>query len=294
MRLGIDLGGTKTEAVILADDGRVLHRERRPTPARDGYEAILRTIVELTHELEAKAGVQCTVGIGTPGSISAKTGFLKNSNTQALNGKPVLEDLQRALKRDIRIQNDATCFALAEAASGAGRGKHVVFGIIIGTGVGGGVVVGGSAHDGPNHIAGEWGHNVLDPAGPDCYCGKKGCVETLLSGPALEREYGQGVDAATVVARMQQGEPEARAAIDTYVARFGKALANVVNILDPDIVVLGGGLSAIERLTRDTQSAMAPWLFNDMVATTIVKNELGDSAGVSGAACLWPLGLLER
>jgi fructokinase len=288
MRLGIDLGGTKTEGVVLADDGRVVYRERRPTPARDGYEAILRTIVELTGDLETKAGVTCTVGIGTPGSLSAKTGFLKNSNTQALNGKPVREDLQQALQREVRIQNDANCFALAEAASGAGRGKHVVFGIIVGTGVGGGVVIGGAAHDGPNHIAGEWGHNVLEPDGPDCYCGKRGCVETLLSGPALERAYGQGVDAATVVARMQAGEREARAAIDTYVTRFGKALASVVNILDPDVVVLGGGLSAIERLTRETQSAMAPWLFNDVVATPIVKNELGDSAGVIGAAWLWP------
>lgn len=287
MRIGIDLGGTKTEGVVLDHSGAVVLRERRPTPASDGYDAILRTIVDLVRELEARIAVDCSVGIGTPGSLSVKTGNLKNSNTQALNGRPILQDLSAALAREIRIQNDANCFALAEAVAGAGRGKNVVFGIILGTGVGGGIVINGRAHDGPNHVAGEWGHNVLEDDGPGCYCGKRGCVETLLSGPGFARDYGHGVDASEIVRRAATDDG-ARAALDRYVKRFGKALAIVVDILDPDIVVLGGGLSSIERLTCDTHAAMAPYVFNDTIATPIVKNQLGDSAGVIGAAWLWP------
>ena len=288
MRIGIDLGGTKTEGVLLAPDGSIVHRERRATPASEGYEAILGTIVSLIIDLKKRAGRPCSIGIGTPGSISVKTGMLKNSKTTALNGMPLQQDLQATLTQDVRIQNDANCFALAEAVSGAGRGARVVFGIILGTGVGGGIVIDRQVHDGPNHVAGEWGHNVLEPDGPACYCGKRGCVETLLSGPGLARDYGQGVEGPEVVRRAEQGEAAAVAAMQRYIVRFGKALSYVVNILDPDVIVLGGGLSSIPRLTRDTPEAVAGVIFNDTFATPIVKNELGDSAGVIGAAWLWP------
>ncbi len=290
MRIGIDLGGTKTEGVLLAPDGSIVHRERRPTPASEGYDAILGTIVSLILELKKRAGRPCSIGIGTPGSISVKTGMLKNSNTQCLNGMPLQQDLQATLTQDVRIQNDANCFALAEAVSGAGRGHRVVFGVILGTGVGGGIVVDRVVHDGPNHVAGEWGHNVLDPDGPDCYCGKKGCVETLLSGPAIARDDGRGLDGPEVVGRAEAGEPHALRTMERYVQRLGKALSYVVNILDPDVIVLGGGLSSIPRLTRDTVPAIASAIFNDTFATPVLKNELGDSAGVIGAAWLWPVG----
>lgn len=287
MRIGIDLGGTKTEGVLLAPDGSIVHRERRPTPAEDGYEAILGTIVALIIDLKKRAGKPCSIGIGTPGSISVKTGMLKNSNTVALNGMPLLQDLENTLRQSVRIQNDANCFALAEAKSGAGRGKRVVFGVILGTGVGGGIVLDGNVHDGPNHVAGEWGHNVLEPTGPECYCGKRGCVETLVSGPGLARDDGRGLEGPEVVARAEAGEPHAVQSLDRYVTRLGHALSYVVNILDPDIIVLGGGLSGISRLTRDVPAAVRATLFNDTFATPIVTNELGDSAGVIGAAWLW-------
>lgn len=288
MRIGIDLGGTKTEGVLLDPLGNVVHRERRPTPAAAGYDAILGNILTVILALKKIAGQPCSIGIGTPGSLSVKTGLLKNSNTQALNGMPLLQDLQNTLRQSVRLQNDANCFALAEAKSGAGRGKRVVFGVILGTGVGGGIVIDGVVHDGPNHVAGEWGHNVLDPDGPACYCGKRGCVETLLSGPGLARDYGQNVEAPEIVARAERGDQGAKSALDRYVTRLGRALSVVVNILDPDIIVLGGGVSGIARLTKDAPAAVMQSIFNDTFATPIVTNELGDSAGVIGAAWLWP------
>ena len=189
LRIGIDLGGTKTEGIVMDDDGHILARERRPTPQADGYEAILRNIRALVLDLDQKAGESCRVGIGTPGALSARTGCLKNSNTVCLNGMPIREDLEGILARPVRIANDANCFALSEALDGAGKGYGVVFGVILGTGVGGGIVFHGKLHEGPQHIAGEWGHNVLEAGGPPCYCGKRGCVETFLSGPGLVRDY---------------------------------------------------------------------------------------------------------
>jgi fructokinase len=291
MRLGIDLGGTKTEGVILGDDDNVLFRERRPTPAADGYDAILSNIVDIVGHLEKQVGVHCSVGIGTPGSTDRATQLLKNSNTVCLNGQPVQADLVGLLGREVRLANDANCFALAEAQSGAGRGAGVVFGVILGTGVGGGVIMHGAVHAGPNDLAGEWGHNVLDPNGPDCYCGKRGCLETLCSGPGLaadhERVHGEKVTTQEIVARAAQGDPRAVDTMDRYVGRLGRALAVVVNIMDPDAIVLGGGLSAIERLPHDLPKAMAPYTFNAASGTRIVRNTLGDSAGVIGAAWLW-------
>jgi len=287
MRIGIDLGGTKTEGVLLDPLGTVVHSERRPTPAAEGYDAILGNILTVILALKKIAGQPCSIGIGTPGSLSVKTGLLKNSNTQALNGMPLLQDLQNTLRQSVRLQNDANCFALAEAKSGAGRGKRVVFGVILGTGVGGGIVIDGVVHDGPNHVAGEWGHNVLEPDGPACYCGKRGCVETLLSGPGLARDYGQNVEAPEIVARAERGDQVAKSALDRYVTRLGRALSVVVNILDPDVIVLGGGMSNTQRLYATIPKLWRAWIFSDRVDTRLVRNAHGDSSGVRGAARLW-------
>jgi fructokinase len=291
-RIGIDLGGTKTEGVVMDAAGAILERERRPTPQADGYRAILATVCELVRELERRAGQRCHVGIGTPGAISTRTNTLKNSNTVCLNGQPIHTDLSRLLERPVRIANDANCFALSEALDGAGRGEPVVFGVILGTGVGGGIVVNGQIIEGLQHIAGEWGHNILEPDGPGCYCGRRGCIETLLSGPGLARDYAAhggepGLDAATIVARATI-EPAAAAAMQRYLDHFGRALATVINILDPHVVVLGGGMSNIERLYSDARAAVAHHVFNDELRTRIVRNVHGDSSGVRGAAQLWP------
>lgn len=292
LRIGIDLGGTKTEGIVMDAGGNILHRLRRPTPQPDGYGAILGNVNSLARELERQAGSPCSVGIGTPGAISTKTGFLKNSNTVCLNGKPVKQDLERLLGREIRIANDANCFALSEALDGAGQDGGVVFGVIMGTGVGGGVVFQGRLHEGPQHIAGEWGHNVLDASGPPCYCGKRGCVETFLSGPGLLADYRtHGGDrdhtVPDVVRLAEQGDPLADAAMNRYLDRFGRALAVVINILDPDVVVLGGGMSNIDRLYTAGRDAVANYLFSDELRTPIVRNHHGDSSGVRGAAQLW-------
>ena len=276
------------------DAGRILHRERRPTPQADGYDAVLGNIVTLVTALEAQVGAPCRVGIGTPGAISSKTGCLKNSNTVCLNGQPVKQDLERLLAREIRIANDANCFALSEALDGAGRGHGVVFGVIIGTGVGGGIVFHGRLHEGPQHIAGEWGHNVLDPDGPRCYCGRRGCVETFLSGPGLVHDYrAHGGDATldtqAIVQRATAGDSACEAAMQRYLDRFGQALAVVINILDPDAVVLGGGMSNIARLYTEGRERIARHVFNDELRTAILPHVHGDSSGVRGAAQLWPV-----
>src|SRR5262245_7844893 len=287
--IGVDLGGTKIEAVALSSEGEVLARKRVPTAAERGYEAILASIADLVGEMRAAVPAAARVGIGTPGSLSARHGTLKNSNTLCLNGKPILGDLERRLGVPVRLENDANCFALAEARLGAARGKEVVFGVILGTGVGGGIAIGGRIWSGPQHIAGEWGHHVIDPEGPSCYCGARGCVETLLSGPALERAYGDAggdAGAAEIAARAARGETSAAAVFDAYLARFGRALANLINILDPDVVVLGGGLSNIDALYTRGRAEVARCVFNDELRTPIVRNELGDSAGVFGAALL--------
>lgn len=292
-RIGIDLGGTKTEGLVIDNAGRELARLRRPTPAQAGYDAILASIAALVRDLEQQMGAPCRVGIGTPGALSMRTGCLKNSNTVCLNGKPIRQDLEKLLARDIRLANDANCFALSEAIDGAGHGHGVVFGVILGTGVGGGLVFHGRLHEGPQHIAGEWGHNVLDAHGPACYCGKAGCVETLLSGPGLARDYQQhGGDPAhrahDIVAAAANGHLAAEAAMQRYLDRFGRALAQVINILDPDAVVLGGGLSNIDRLYHEGREHIARHLFNDEMRTVLARNIHGDSSGVRGAAALWP------
>lgn len=303
LRIGIDLGGTKTEGLVMDEAGAELLRQRRSTPTAQGYAAIVAGVVALVAHLETAVGQSCRVGIGTPGAISAGTGRLKNSNTTCLNGQPLLDDLQRQLARPVRLANDANCFALSEAIDGAARDAAVAFGVILGTGVGGGIVVRGRLLEGLQHIAGEWGHNVLEPDGPPCYCGKRGCVETLLSGPGLLRDYraagGSVTSAADIVAGSQAGEPLAAAALERYLDRFGRALSVVVNILDPDVVVLGGGMSNIESLYTVGRARLGRYVFaaqgdattgaaaTPELLTPVKRNVHGDSSGVRGAAQLW-------
>ena len=290
MVIGIDLGGTKIEGVVLGDDLHPLERRRLPTERERGYEHIVERVAGMVGALRASAPGCDVVGIGTPGSLSARDGTLKNSNTTCLNGRPLQADLERRLGLRVLLENDANCFALAEARAGAGQGRAMVFGVILGTGVGGGIVHEGRIWVGPQHIAGEWGHHAIDPSGPACYCGQRGCVETMISGPALEVAYraagGSPATAAEVAARAAAGEPRATAVVDRYLDRFGRALANVINILDPDVVVLGGGVSRLETLYTRGRDAVARYVFNDELRTPIVPNRLGDSAGVIGAALL--------
>ncbi|MHB8455093.1 MAG: ROK family protein [Acidiferrobacterales bacterium] len=307
LRIGIDLGGTKTEGILMDQSGEILARVRRATPQQEGYLAVLGNIQRLVQDLDRRAGAVCRVGIGTPGSISARTGLLKNSNTACLNGHPLEQDLAILLDRPVRIANDANCFALSEAIDGAGRGHAIVFGAILGTGVGGGIVVHGRLLAGAQHIAGEWGHNPLERDGPSCYCGQRGCVETLISGPGLERDYadfgtadagttmmghagsgGSPMDARTIIERTRAGDDRAEAAVRRYLERFGRALATVINILDPDAVILGGGLSNINRLYDEGRAQVEKHVFNDELRTLILRNIHGDSSGVRGAARLWP------
>ncbi len=300
LRIGIDLGGTKTEGVVLDASGRELQRERCRTPTAKGYEAILSNVVDLIGRMESAVGQRCRVGIGTPGAISVDNGRLKNSNTTCLIGRPLRDDLEQRLARTIRIANDANCFALSEARDGGGRGAEVVFGVILGTGVGGGIVVRGKLVQGAQHIAGEWGHNVLEMDGPDCYCGKRGCVETFLSGPGFVRDYAAvpgNLTAADVVARAATGDLHARAALERYNDRLARALSVVVNILDPDVIVLGGGMSNVETIYPAVAARLAPLVFAAEsetgsstaanVRTAVVRNAHGDSSGVRGAAFLW-------
>jgi fructokinase len=287
-RIGIDLGGTKIEGVVLDPAGVQCRRERVPTERERGYAHIVARVAAMVAALRPFAPGCERIGIGTPGSRSARDGTLKNSNTTCLNGRPLGDDLAVRIGLPVVLENDANCFALAEALGGAGRGHAVVFGVILGTGVGGGIVLRGSLWSGPQHIAGEWGHHTVDPAGPACYCGARGCVETLLAGPALARAYGAAggspCDAAEVARRAGAGEPRAVAVLADYCDRFGRALANVIDILDPSVVVLGGGLSNIAALYTDGRDAVARHVFNDELRTPIVPHQLGDSAGVIGAA----------
>ena len=292
LRIGLDLGGTKTEGIVMDEAGRILLRERLPTPQTDGYDAILQNIYTLVRNLEKKTGQACRVGIGTPGAISARTGCLKNSNTVCLNGKPIKTDLEKILGRPIRIANDANCFALSEALDGAGKGHGTVFGVILGTGVGGGIVFHGKLHEGPQCIGGEWGHNILESDGPPCYCGKRGCVETFLSGPGLAQDWRRHggdplFEAKDIVVLAEQGDARAKAAMQRYFDRFGRALSVVINILDPDVIVLGGGMSNIPRLYTDGRDNVARYVFNDELRTKILPHVHGDSSGARGAAQLW-------
>jgi fructokinase len=288
--IGIDLGGTKIEGVVLDPAGAVCRRLRVPTEQERGYAHILERVGGLVAELRPDAPVCDRVGVGAPGSLSARDRTLKNSNTVCLNGRPLLADLEARLGLPVRLENDANCFALAEARAGAGRGHECVFGVILGTGVGGGIVFRGTLWTGSQDIAGEWGHHGIDPAGPSCYCGRRGCVETMLAGPALERAYREAgrplCGVAEVARRAEAGEAAAVAVLECYLDRFGRALANVINILDPSVVVLGGGLSNLAVLYTRGREAVARYVFNDEFRTPIVPNQLGDSGGVIGAALL--------
>lgn len=296
LRIGIDLGGTKIELVALDESGKVLRRRRRPTPQGD-YLATIRVVAELIAAAEDDLGGRGSVGVGIPGAESAATGHIKNANSTCLIGRPLRDDLQRLLQREVRLANDANCFALSEAIDGAGRGAEVVFGVILGTGVGGGIVVNQRVLTGVNRIAGEWGHNPLPSAEeeglppPACYCGRSGCVETWLSGPALSlehwRHHGESLTAEAVGARAGAGDVAANASLQRYERRLAKALAQVINILDPDVIVLGGGLSNLERLYRSVPMLWTAHVFSDEVRTCLLPNAHGDSSGVRGAAWLW-------
>lgn len=309
MRLGIDLGGTKIEIIALDNSGKELLRRRVPTPKGNYYET-LQAIAQLVRDAEAELGQQGSLGIGTPGALSRATGRLKNSNSVALNGQPILQDLESLLQRQVKNSNDANCFALSEATDGAAAGAEVVFGVILGTGVGAGIVVNGHILTGPNGIAGEWGHNPLpwpqahELPGPPCYCGKQGCIETFLSGPGMAKlhqietkssvrpepvegsDSGLVLSAEEIVARAEQGDAACERSLQTYENRLARSLAHVINILDPDVIVLGGGMSNIARLYANVPALWGEWVFSDRVDTKLVKHRFGDSSGVRGAAWL--------
>jgi fructokinase len=293
--LGIDLGGTKIAAVVLDDDGRLLWETRIPTPRGD-YDGTLAAIAAIVADGERATGRRCSIGVGIPGALSPATGLVRNANSTWLIGRPFHQDLERHLGRSVRLANDANCLAVSEAFDGAAAGADVVFAVILGTGVGGGIVVGGRVVTGVNAIAGEWGHNPLPwPAdderpGPPCYCGKHGCIETFLSGPGLAADHarrggaeGRGEE---VVLRAQAGEPIASAVLDAWERRLARSLASVMNILDPDVIVVGGGLSRIARLYERVPALWSAWVFADRVDTRIVPAKHGDASGVRGAARL--------
>jgi fructokinase len=296
VRIGVDLGGTKIEAIALGDDGRELARRRVPTPRHD-YDATIRAIVSLVIGIEQDTGREGSVGVGMPGALSPASGLVKNANSTWLIGRAIDRDLSQALGRPVRCANDANCFALSEATDGAGAGARVVFGVIIGTGTGGGVVVDGRVLTGPNAIAGEWGHNPLpwprddERPGPPCYCGKSGCIETFLSGPGLARDYravtGVDLEASEIAGRAERGEDAAAAALARYEDRIARALAGVLNLLDPDVVILGGGMSRVMRLYDSVPRLWQAWAFSDKIATPLRPPHHGDSSGVRGAAWLW-------
>ena len=297
MRIGIDLGGTKIEIIALSEGGQTLARRRVATPQGD-YAATLAAVGGLVAAVEGELGRRGTVGVGMPGALSKASGLVKNANSTCLIGRPLLADLQLLLGRDVRVANDANCFALSEAVDGSAAGAGVVFGVIIGTGVGGGIVVHGRVLDGANAIAGEWGHNPLPlPSGADlplpaCYCGRAGCVETYLSGPGLARDHAQASSTAltpeAIVAAAAAGDAQCEASLQRYEARLARALAGVINLLDPDVIVLGGGLSNLGRLYERVPDLWRPHVFSDQVETRLVKAMHGDSSGVRGAAWLWP------
>jgi len=286
-KIGIDLGGTKIEGVCLDDKLQTIKRKRVPTNQQNGYRSIVESIVSLTQDL-AKNTPEYSMGICTPGAISKKTGLIKNSNTQCLIGKPLKDDLEKLLEKKITMENDANCFAMAEARIGAAVGYGVVFGVIMGTGVGGGIVIDGKIHKGRTYIAGEWGHHTLHQNGNKCYCGKLGCVETYISGPALEKRWKELTDKTESLTSIVQNlnSDEAKKWKKEFLANFGTGLANVIDILDPDVIVIGGGVSNIDFLYTEGRNAVYQQVFSDLVDTPILKNKLGDSAGVFGAALL--------
>ena len=293
-RIGIDLGGTKIEVAAMAPDGSLGRRHRIPTP--QGYDASIAGIADLVHDIESQLGGSGSVGVGIPGVISPATGLVKNANSIALNGHPFDRDLAEALGRAVRVENDANCFALSEAADGAGAGHHCVFGVILGTGCGGGIVIGGQVLEGRHRIAGEWGHTPLpwptaeESPGILCWCGHRNCLETRIAGPALARDCDgpEAHDASTISARAAAGEAGARAALARHANRLARGLAVVINLLDPDVIVLGGGLSNMDHLYAELPGLLSDFVFSDFVHTPVVRNVHGDSSGVRGAAWLWP------
>jgi fructokinase len=295
LRIGIDLGGTKIEVVAMDAEGRERFRHRVPTPRGD-YGATVEAVASLVAQAEIVVG-SSTVGVGMPGVVSPATGLVKNANSTWLNGRPLSEDLAARLHRPIRLANDANCFALSEATDGAAAGLPVVFGVILGTGVGGGLVVSGRVVTGANAIAGEWGHNPLpwpdagEWPGPPCYCGRTGCLETFLSGPGLARDHqamtGREIDPAGIVAGAATGDADARESVSRYERRLARGLASVINVFDPDAIVLGGGLSNIARLYERVPRLWIEFVFSDVVVTKLVQAVHGDSSGVRGAAWLW-------
>ena len=295
MRIGIDLGGTKIEGIALDDKGNELMRQRVATPAGD-YQGTVQAIYNLVNHIQASLDDVASIGIGTPGSLSPKSGLLRNSNSVCMNGQPVKQDLEKLFEREIRMTNDANCFALSEATDGAAKGKELVFGVIIGTGTGAGIVINGKVLNGANAIAGEWGHNPLPwPAdcerpGPACYCGKHGCIETFLSGPGLSIDYlaatGEQKTAIEIV-ESSKYDAQADACLQRYEDRMARGLAHIINVLDPDVIVLGGGMSNVARLYDNVPKLWKKYVFSDVVSTQLTAPMYGDSSGVRGAAWLW-------
>jgi len=287
-KIGIDLGGTKIEGILVDETFETIERKRIPTNQNDGYDSILQSIKNLILELTHESDEKFSIGICTPGALSLNSGLIKNSNTQCLIGKDLRNDLRNILDHDVSIENDANCFALAEARLGAGKNSNIVFGVIMGTGVGGGIIIDGKIHHGRTNIAGEWGHHCLHNEGNGCYCGNRGCVETYISGPALEKNWSQ-------LSSLNQSLPEIIQNTDnpnfvnwkkTFLDNFGLSLANVIDILDPDMIILGGGVSNIDFLYDEGKNLVYEKVFSDIIDTPIVKNKLGDSAGVFGACLL--------
>ncbi len=297
IRIGVDLGGTKVEVIALNEDGKVTYKQRVMTTPN--YSGTLKNIADLINTLEEKLQQNGTVGIGMPGAISPHTGCVKNANSTWLIGQPFTEDLTALLERPVRLENDANCFALSEAQDGAGAGAHVVFGVILGTGTGGGIVVDGKVWRGVNAVAGEWGHNPLpspggdELPGPDCYCGRSGCIETFLSGPGLARDYeaatGRMLAPPAIVTAAAEGDDKAEGSLKRYEDRLARSLASIINMLDPDVIVLGGGMSNLDRLYANVPAAWSRYIFSDNVVTRLLPAVHGDSSGVRGAARLWEI-----
>jgi len=296
LRVGVDLGGTKIEFVALERDGAELHRHRIATPRFD-YDGTVRAIADGVKGMEKTLGRTVTVGVGIPGTVSTRSGLVKNANSTWLNGKPFHKDLSRALAREVRCANDANCLAVSEATDGAGVGTHVVFAVILGTGCGGGIAVDGRVHSGSNGVAGEWGHNTLpwmradEFPGPPCYCGKNGCIETWISGTGLEKDYERATKLSLrgpeILARGEAGEPAALAVLDRFEDRLARGLAGVINLLDPDVIVMGGGASQIPRIYKYVPARLKDYVFGKEADTPLVPAKHGDSSGVRGAARLW-------